>query len=268
MPLTPDQIEAAAAALDEAERTGEQIGLLSVRHPDMTLDDAYAVQDAWLGLRSRGTEKTGAKVGLTSRAMQQALGIDSPDSGYLFRDMAFADGARIPDGRFIQPRVEAEIAFILGKSLGGREVSEAEALDAVAWARPSLEILDTRILRADPVTGAARKVVDTVADNAANAGYVLGGGLFRPEAVDLPRAGCALMRDGEIEETGLAAGVLGHPIRALAWLAGQVGRRGGRLEAGWVVLSGSFIRPVECPPGTTITADFGSLGTVSCHFER
>ena len=120
----------------------------------------------------------------------------------------------------------------------------------------------------DPVTGAPRTVVDTVSDNAANAGYVLGGGLFRPETVDLPRAGAALLRDGEVEETGLAAGVLGHPIRALTWLANQMHARGRALEAGWVVLSGSFIRPVECPPGTTITADFGPLGTVSCHFQR
>lgn len=268
MPLTRDQIEAAAAALDRAERTGEQIGLLSVAHPDMTLDDAYAVQDAWLALRSRGTEATGAKVGLTSRAMQAALGIDSPDSGLLFADMEVPNGGRVPAGRYIQPRVEAEIAFILSRPLGAKRISEAEAMDAVGWIRPCLEILDTRVLRVDPASKAPRKVVDTVADNAANAGYVLGGGLFRPDAVDLPRAGAALMRDGEIEETGLAAGVLGHPIRSLAWLAEQMHARGRRLEAGWVVLSGSFIRPVECPPGTTITADFGPLGTVSCHFDR
>ena len=268
MPLSQAQIDAAAAALDRAERTGEQIGLLSAAHPDMDLDDAYAVQDAWLALRSRGTHRTGAKIGLTSRAMQAALGIDSPDSGLLFADMEVPDGGKIPPGRFIQPRVEAEIAFILAEPLGETPVSDAQAMDAVAWIRPCLEILDTRILRADPATGAPRTVVDTVSDNAANAGYVLGGGLFRPETVALPRAGAALLRDAEVEETGLAAGVLGHPIRALTWLANQMHARGRALEAGWVVLSGSFIRPVECPPGTTITADFGPLGTVSCHFQR
>ncbi|MEO0679149.1 MAG: fumarylacetoacetate hydrolase family protein [Pseudomonadota bacterium] len=267
MPLTTAQIDAAADALDRAEVSGEQIGLLSAAHPDMTEDDAYAVQSAWLARRSRGTERTGAKIGLTSRAMQQALGIDSPDSGVLFADMEVPDGGAVPAGRYIQPRVEAEIAFILRKPLGRAPASEADVMDAVAWARPSLEILDTRILRADPATGAPRRVVDTIADNAANAGYVLGGGWFRPEALDLPRAGCALLRNGEVEETGLAAGVMGHPLRALRWLANHAHARGETLERGEIILSGSFIRPVECPPGTTITADFGPLGTVSCHFD-
>lgn len=268
MPLSPAEIEAAADALDRADVRGEQIGLLSVAHPTMTLDDAYAVQGAWLARRSRGVERTGAKIGLTSRAMQHALGIDSPDSGVLFADMEVSDGGAAPAGRYIQPRVEAEIAFVLRRRLGFAPASEADVMEAVAWARPSLEILDTRILRADPESGAPRKVVDTVADNAANAGYVLGGGWVRPEAVDLPRAGCALLRNGEVEETGLAAGVMGHPLRSLRWLANHSHARGEVLEKGEIVLSGSFIRPVECPPGTTITADFGPLGTVSCHFDR
>lgn len=268
MPLSQREIHAAADALDRAEMSGAQIGLLSVAHPEMTLDDAYAVQDAWLARRGRGMERTGAKIGLTSRAMQQALGIDSPDSGVLFADMEVADGGAVPAGRYIQPRVEAEIAFILRRPLGHAPASEADVMDAVAWARPSLEILDTRVLRADPATGAPRRVVDTVADNAANAGYVLGGGWARPEGLDLPRLGCALLRDGEVEETGLAAGVMGHPLRALRWLANHAHARGETLEAGEIVLSGSFIRPVECPPGTTITVDFGAFGTVSCHFER
>lgn len=265
--MSPREAQDAAAALDAAERSGVQIGLLSQKHPGMDLDDAYAVQDAWMAMKSEaGRRVIGRKIGLTSRAMQQALGIDTPDSGLLLDDMAFEDGAAVPFGRFIQPRVEAEIAFVMGRDLAGEAVTETEALDAAAWAVPALEILDTRILRADRETGQARRIADTIADNAANAGIVTGGRPMRPDALDLRWAGAIVSRDAVVEETGLAAGVLGHPARGLAWLARRLSARGEAIRAGEIVLSGSFIRPLECPPGTTITADFGPLGTVSCHF--
>jgi len=265
--MTPEEIEAAAARLDEAERTGRQIGLLSGAHLDMDLDDAYAVQAAWVARKlAAGRRQIGWKIGLTSRAMQDALKIDTPDSGVLFDDMEFDDGALIPAGRFIQPRIEAEIAFVMKAPLAGERVTIADVLNATDFVCPAIEILDTRILRQDPQTGALRKVFDTIADNAANAGVVLGGRPMRADAVDLRWCGAIVSRNAVVEETGLGAGVLGQPALGMVWLVRRLAAYGQGLEAGQVVLSGSFIRPVECPPGTTVAADFGPMGSVSLHF--
>lgn len=266
--MTPEQISAAAAALDDAERRRRQIGLLSLAHPGIDLDDAYKIQAAWIERKqAAGHRPIGWKIGLTSRAMQQALNIDTPDSGVLLDSMAFDDGAAIPPERFIQPRVEAEIAFVMKAPLRGPVITLFDVLDATNYISPALEILDTRIVRADPATKKTRTVFDTIADNAANAGIVMGGRPMRPLDVDLRWLGAIVSRDGTVEETGLAAGVLNHPARGIAWLANRLAAYGGEIAAGQVVLSGSFIRPVECPPGSTITADFGALGSVSCHFS-
>lgn len=265
--MTPEQITAAAAALDQAERDRRQIGLLSLAHPGIDLDDAYRIQAAWMDRKqAQGHRPIGWKIGLTSRAMQQALNIDTPDSGVILESMAFDDGAIISPDRFIQPRVEAEIAFIMKSSLRGPGVTLFDVLDATNYISPALEILDTRILRSDPQTGKMRTVFDTIADNAANAGIVLGGRPMRPVETDLRWLGAIVSRNGAVEETGLAAGVLNHPARGIAWLANRLSAYGGEIAAGQVVLSGSFIRPVECPHGSTIVADFGALGSVSCHF--
>jgi 2-oxo-hept-3-ene-1,7-dioate hydratase len=265
--MTPEDIAEAARRLAEAERTRRQIGLLSRQYPGMTLDEAYAVQAAFVAgrLREPGRHRIGWKIGLTSRAMQAQLGITTPDSGVLLDDMAFEDGATVPAGRFIAPRIEAELAFVMRAPLEGR-VSPAQVLDAAAWVFPALEILDTRIVRADPETRQTRTIVDTVADNAANAGIVTGGRPMRPEAVDLRWCGAILTRDGVVEETGLGAGVLNDPLRAIAWLSARLAGCGARIEPGEVILSGSFIRAVECPAGSVITADFGALGTLSVRF--
>jgi 2-oxo-hept-3-ene-1,7-dioate hydratase len=215
---------------------------------------------------SSGRRVIGWKIGLTSKAMQQQLGIDEPDSGVLLDDMAFSDGGSIPKGRFIQPRVEAELAFVIGRRLSGPHVSVFDVLAATEYVVPALEILDTRIERVDPVTKATRRIVDTVADNAANAGIVVGGRAMKPDALDMRWAGAILSRDGAVEETGLAAGVLGNPALSIAWLAMRLHERGVALEPGQVVLSGSFVRAIETYPGCTVTADFGPLGTVSAHF--
>lgn len=265
--MTSEEIAAAAAALDQAERDRRQIGLLSLAHPGIDLDDAYRIQAAWMERKqAQGHRPIGWKIGLTSRAMQQALNIDMPDSGVLLDSMAFDDGAVIPPNRFIQPRIEAEIAFIMKSSLRGPGVTLFDVLDATNYISPALEILDTRILRSDPQTGRTRTVFDTIADNAANAGIVLGGRPRRPTETDLRWLGAIVSRNGAVEETGLAAGVLNHPAWGIAWLANRLAAYGGEITAGQVVLSGSFIRPVECPPGSTVTADFGALGSVSCHF--
>ena len=265
--MTPEEVQRAAADLLEAERTGRQIGLLSLRHPEMGMDDAYAVQAALMRAKlAAGRRVVGWKIGLTSKAMQAALGIDIPDSGVLFDDMAFESGATVPAGRFIQPRIEAEIAFVMHAPLAGADVTRDEVLAATDHVAPALEILDTRILRRDPATGRARTIVDTIADNAANAGFVLGAEAHAPEAFDLRRVGAIVTRDGAVEETGLGAGVLNDPVAGVVWLARRMARYGQRIEAGQVILSGSFIRPVECPPGSRIEADFGPFGTVAVAF--
>ena len=267
MTMTPEQITSAARALDSAERTRKQIGLLSLAYPSMDMDDAYAVQAAWAGKkREAGDGVIGWKIGLTSKAMQSALNIDIPDSGILFESMRFGDGATIPAGHFIQPRVEAEIAFVMKSPLKGPGCTIFDVLNATDFVVPSLEILDTRILRKDPETGKLRVVFDTIADNAANAGIVTGGRALRPLDIDLRWAGAIVSRNGAVEETGLGAGVLNHPAQGIVWLVNRLAQYGDGIEAGQIVLSGSFIRPVECPPGSTITADFGPLGLVSCHF--
>lgn len=267
MSLSQEACERAAADLLEAERTGRQIGLLSLRHPEMGMADAYAVQTALMRAKlAAGRRVIGWKIGLTSRAMQTALGIDIPDSGVLFDDMAFDTGATVPEGRFIQPRVEAEIAFVMKAPLAGDTVTRAAVLAATDFVAPSLEILDTRILRADPETGQARGICDTISDNAANAGVVLGAERHAPESIDLRWVGAIVARNGTVEETGLGAGVLNDPVESVVWLARRMAQYGQRIEAGQVILSGSFIRPVECPPGTGIAADFGPFGTVVLRF--
>lgn len=265
--MTPDQIAAAAQALLQAERTGLQTGLLSLQYPAITLDDAYAVQAALVAAkRAAGAKGIGWKIGLTSRAMQQALDITTPDSGVLLDDMLFADGATVPAGRFIQPRVEAEIAFVMRAPLAGEGVTREDVLAATGAVAPSLEILDTRILRADPVTKAARKIFDTVADNAANAGIVLGAQRHAVDAHDLRWVGAIVKRDGVVEETGLGAGVLDDPVTGILWLVHRLARYGLGLAAGDIVLSGSFIRPIEAPPGSRFHADFGPFGQVHINF--
>ncbi|MBX3530102.1 MAG: 2-oxo-hepta-3-ene-1,7-dioic acid hydratase [Rhizobiaceae bacterium] len=266
--MSPAEIDAAARALDGAERSRKQIGLLSLAHAGMDMDDAYAVQAAWMELkRAAGRRIIGRKIGLTSKAMQQALNIDIPDSGILLDDMLFADGATVPAGRFIQPRIEAEIAFVMKAPLRGPGVTPADVIAATDYVQPSLEILDTRILRVDPETKKTRTVFDTIADNAANAGIVLGGRRLKPGEADLRWMGAIVSRNGEVEETGLGAGVLDDPALSMAWLANRLAQYGDQIHASEIVLSGSFIRPVECPPGSKIVADFGPYGTVSCDFE-
>jgi len=266
--MTPDQSRAAAKILFEAEKSGTQTGLISLANPGMTLDDAYAVQSALVQLKkSAGGKVIGWKIGLTSRAMQQALNITTPDSGVLFDDMLFQTGERVPKGRFIQPRIEAEIAFVMKTDLSGGNVTRADVIAATDYVTPSLEILDTRILRADPKTGQARIITDTISDNAANAGIVLGGEKHAIDAHDLRWQGCILKRDGVVEETGLGAGVLDDPVTGIVWLVKRLALYGEGLSAGQVVLSGSFIRPVEAPSGSRFEADFGGFGYVSIEFE-
>lgn len=265
--MTPRDHARAAADLLAAEESGQQIGLLSLRYPEIGMDDAYAVQNAICTAKlAQGRSVIGWKIGLTSKAMQYALGIDIPDSGILFDDMAFDHGTTVPAGRFIQPRIEAEIAFVLKSAIGGADVTRAEVIAATDHVAPAIEILDTRIVRVDAGTGKPRSVFDTISDNAANAGIVLGPQRHAVDAFDLRWVGAITSRDGAVEETGLGAGVLNDPVESVVWLARRMAQYGQSIAPGQVILSGSFIRPVECPPGSVITADFGDFGDVAISF--
>ncbi|MBN9005175.1 MAG: 2-oxo-hepta-3-ene-1,7-dioic acid hydratase [Rhizobiales bacterium] len=267
MAMTADQIRRAAEQLHRAEQTRIQIRQLSQDHADITIADAYAIQKAWIGIKvAEGRVIKGHKIGLTSKAMQSALNIDEPDSGILFDDMFFADGGLVPSDRFIATRVEAELAFIMKHRLTGPDCTMFDVLNATDFVVPALEILDTRIERVDPTTKATRKIFDTIADNAANAGIVLGGRPIRPLDADLRWIGALCFKNGQLEETGLAAGVLNHPATSVAWLANKIAPHGLALEPGQVVLAGSFIRPIETRKGDTIQADYGPYGSVSCYF--
>jgi len=267
MALSSNEIRSAAERLDGAEKSRRQIRQISLEHPGITIEDSYAIQKAWVDMKiAQGRTVKGHKIGLTSKAMQSALNIDEPDSGILLDDMFFADGGLVPSERFIATRVEAELAFVMKSRLSGPGCTMFDVLNATDFVVPALEILDTRIERVDPQTKSTRKIFDTIADNAANAGIVLGGRPIRPMDADLRWIGALCYRNGQLEETGLAAGVLNHPATAVAWLANKIAPNGLALEAGQVVLAGSFIRPIETRKGDTIQADYGAWGSVSCYF--
>src|SRR6201991_808154 len=255
-------IERLAARLDEAERTQALIPMFSREYPDFSIEDAYAIQRAWTKLQlTRGRIIKGHKIGLTSKAMQNAVGIAEPDYGVLFADMFYADASPVPYDRFHAPRIEVELAFILKAPLKGPDCTLFDVLNATDYVTPALEILETRMHRVDPETKAPRKVMDTIADNAANAALVVGGRPFRPHEADLRWIGALLFRNGRIEETGIAAGVLGHPANGVAWLANRLAAQGEQLAGGEVVLAGSFTRPVEINRGDTFHADYGAYGS-------
>ena len=267
MALSPEIVEALAARLDEAERNRTQIGQFSLEHPEMTLEDGYAVSRAWVKRKlAEGRKVIGHKIGLTSRAMQRSSNVNEPDFGTLLDDMLFLDGHDIPIERFIEPRVEVELAFILKEPLKGPGATLFDVLNATDYVTPAIEIIDARIERIDRATGVTRKVFDTISDNAANAGIVLGGRPVKPDAVDLRWVSALLYRGGVIEESGVAAAVLNHPANGPAWLANKLAPHDEWLEPGQIILGGSFTAPVFARPGDSFHVDYGPLGSISVRF--
>jgi 2-keto-4-pentenoate hydratase len=256
-------VEQAANALLAAYATGIPVRPLTEATPGLTVPDAYAIQlaqvTAWT---AGGAVVKGHKVGLTSAAMRRQLGVDQPDFGVLLDTMFLPEGAVAGTGRFLQPRAEPEIAFVLGRPLRGPGVTVAEALAAVDFVLPALEIIDSRI--------ADWKITlpDTVADNASSGAVVLGARPVRPDVLDLSLTGGLLYRNGRIEGTGAGGAVLGSPANALVWLANTVGQLGVTLEAGHVVLPGSVCAAVPFGPGDTVSAAFDRIGTVSVTFSE
>ncbi len=181
--------------------------------------------------------------------------------------MMFEEGASLEAEAFLDPRIEVELAFVLGQTLDGAEVGLDDVLAATDYVTPALEIIAARSFRVDPETGSPRTVVDTIADNAANAGVIVGGRRVRPDELDLRWVSALLYRNGIIEETGVAAGVLDHPANGVVWLARKFAEHGVALERGQIVLAGSFTRPVAVCAGDQFRVDYGPLGEISCCFD-
>ncbi|WP_425840500.1 2-oxo-hepta-3-ene-1,7-dioate hydratase [Microbacterium sp. PA5] len=254
-------IAALAAELAEADRTHGVIPRITARHPEATVEDSYAIQRVWRDrMTAAGRRLVGRKIGLTSRAMQQATGIAEPDYGVMFDDTVFRSGDGVPVDHFSNVRVEVELAFVLKEPLAGPDATLADALRATDYVVPALEILNSHI----ELEG--RTIVDTISDNAAYGAMVLGETRRRPDEVDLPWVPAVLRKNGEVEETGVAAGVLGHPATGVAWLANKIHPHGDRLEAGEIILAGSFTRPVWVARGDEVLCDYGPMGTISCRF--
>ena len=265
--LPPATVAALARRLYEARKSRVQLRHFSGEYPQMSIEDGYAIQREWVKLElADGRSIKGRKIGLTSRAMQQASQITEPDYAPLMDDMFFETGSDIPVERFIAPRVEVELAFVLERPLQGPGVTLTDVLQATAYVTPALEIIDARIEQFDRDTRLPRKVFDTIADFAACAGVVLGGRPVRADAVDLRWVGALLYKNAAVEETGLAAAVLNHPAAGVAWLANKIAPYAEQLRTGDVVLAGSFTRPTTAVRGDVLHADFGPLGSISLRF--
>lgn len=264
--LDQQTIKNLARELHQAEMNREQTRQLSLRH-NMTIEDAYAVQREWVSEKlSQGRKLRGHKIGLTSKAMQATSQISEPDYGALLDDMFFDDGSDIPRDRFIVPRVEVELAFILEKPLRGPNCTLFDVYNATDYIIPALEIIDARCHSIDPDTQRPRKVFDTISDNAANAGVVMGGRPVKPNDLDLRWISALMYRNGRIEESGVAAAVLNHPANGVAWLANKLASHDVQLEPGQIILSGSFTRPLAANRGDTFHVDYGLMGAISCRF--
>jgi 2-oxo-hept-3-ene-1,7-dioate hydratase len=270
-------IEQLAQVLENAERTRTQVEHFSKRHVGMTMQDGYRINRAWMKIKAaQGRKVIGHKIGLTSRAMQISSNIDEPDYGTLLDTMRYTcrggEVLSIPVKNFIAPRVEVELAFILKRELRGPNITVEDVMAATEYVTPAIEIIDARIEQFDRHTKAPRKVFDTISDNAANGGIVLGDiatdARYRidPQATNLPWVGAICRYNGVVEETGLAAGVQGHPAVGIAWLANKLAPWSEHLQAGEIVLAGSFTKPVPAKAGDVFDVDYGAHGRLKFKF--
>jgi 2-keto-4-pentenoate hydratase len=251
-----------AAGLADAERSRVPITPLTAAHPDIDVVDAYEIQ--LINIRARlddGARVIGHKVGLSSEAMQKMMGVDEPDYGHLLADMEVFEDVPVDTARFLYPRVEVEVGFILADDLPGAGCTEDDVLAATAAFAPSIELIDTRI-RDWKIA-----LCDTIADNASSAGWVLGPQRVSPKDIDIKTIDAVLTRNGELVAEGRSDAVLGNPVTAVAWLARKVDSFGVRLKAGDIVLPGSCTRAIDARPGDTFVADFAGLGSVRLSFE-
>src|SRR6188472_3891821 len=259
--LSDDVRSAVADALRDAEAGRRPIPPLRETWPEIDVVDAYEIQ--LLNIRRRlqaGAGVRGHKVGLSSKAMQDMMGVDEPDYGHLLTDMEVSSGEPVPAGRYCYPRVEVEVAFVLGETLPGAGCTEDDVLRATEYVAPAIELIDSRIADWDI------KIADTIADNASSAGFVLGPERVSPHQVDLTAIEAVLMRNGEKVAEGRSDAVLGNPVTAVAWLADKVAGFGVTLEAGHVILPGSVHRAIDVRPGDDFVAEFTDFGSVHLSF--
>lgn len=260
--LNHETVVAIADDLAAAERDRTMITRLTKQYPEMTVEDSYAVQNEWRRRsQEAGRRLVGRKIGLTSKVMQEATGISEPDYGAIFADQVYENGSVIEHGQYSNVRIEVELAFVLKDELRGPNVSIFDVLRATEYVVPALEILSSRI----EMEG--RTIVDTISDNAALGAMVYGGNPVAPDAVDLRWVSALLYRNETLEDTGVAAAILNHPANGVVWLANKLAAHGDSLEAGSIILAGSFTKPMWVYPGDTVHADFGDLGAITCRFE-
>ena len=260
--LTVQVLDELAADLAEAERSRVGIAPLTTGIPDIDVVDAYEIQ--LINIRQRvaeGARVVGHKVGLSSKAMQEMMGVDEPDYGHLLDEMEVFEDRPVPAGKYLYPRVEVEVGFVLTDDLPGEGCTEDDVLAATAAFAPAIELIDTRI------TDWKIKLCDTIADNASSAGWVLGGARVSPKDIDIQNIDAVLTRNGEVVAKGRSDAVLGNPVTAVAWLARKVDSFGVRLKAGDIVLPGSCTKAIDARPGDDFVADFDGLGSVHLSFE-
>ncbi|MQY24550.1 2-keto-4-pentenoate hydratase [Nocardia aurantia] len=251
-----------ADELAVAERDRIPLDPLVVRHPDIDVVDAYEIQLHNIRRRvAGGATVIGHKVGLSSKAMQQMMGVDEPDYGHLLGEMQVFEEADVVASNYLYPRVEVEVGFVLGADLPGAECTEADVLAATVAYAPAIELIDTRI-RDWKIA-----LCDTIADNASSAGWVLGPERVDPATLDVTAIDAVLTRNGEVVAEGRSDAVLGDPTVAVAWLARKVASFGVRLRAGDIVLPGSCTRAIDARPGDTFHAEFAGLGSVRLNFQ-
>ncbi|HEY4277218.1 MAG TPA: fumarylacetoacetate hydrolase family protein [Conexibacter sp.] len=261
MTPTETEIPALAGELARAETQRVAVPPLTARHPTLTVEDAYAIQEHNTAAKiAAGDPLVGRKIGLTSGPMQRLLGVNEPDFGALFASMRAEDGDAMDVDALLQPRVEAELAFVMAQDLAGPNVDALAAARAIAGVAPALEIIDSR------VADWKIRLVDTVADNGSSGRFVVAPTLTPLAGIDLRLIGCVLTRNGELADTGAGAAALGNPLRCVAWLANKLGEFGQGLRAGDVVLSGALHAAVDVQAGQTVRAEFARLGAVSIHF--
>ena len=261
MSVSTELLNQVAHELMDAESKHAPIPPITGRYPGFNVDDAYQVQSHVLEHRLSGGKKVvGRKVGLTSKAMQEMLGVDQPDYGVLLEDMLIEDGAEFPAAELLQPRIEAEIGFMLKADLTGPDVTAEQVLEATDYLFAALEVIDSRI------KDWRIKLQDTIADNASSARVVVGAGRVSPAGLDLAREELVFECNGQ--EVGRATGeaVLGHPANAVAWLASTLHRRGVTIAAGQLIIPGALTAAIPVIPGDTVKATFTNLGTVSVRF--
>ena len=254
-------IEQLGTELYQALVDAKTVKPLTDRHPDISIEDAYQIQQQLMKLRLAAGERViGKKIGVTSKAVMNMLGVYQPDFGYLTDGMVYNEGQAIPMARLIQPKAEGEIAFVLKKTLKGPGISSADVLAATEGVMACFEIVDSRI------QDWKIKIQDTVADNASCGVFVLGDRLVDPRDVDLNTCGMVLEKNGDIVATGAGAAALGAPANAVAWLANTLGRLGIALEAGEVVMSGSLAIMVPVAAGDNLRVSIGGIGSCSVRF--